>query len=307
MPRSLCPIFLVVALTPGLLAFPPWGAVAQEATPAPRFTNMVDIGGRAIGLTCEGSGSPTVVLIGGATLPGDEVWPETVDALSPLARICVFDRAGLGVSEPAASGPQTAADVVADLHAALEAAGEVGPYVPVGFSMGGLFARLYASTHPDEVAGLILVEGAPPGWNVMDLTIGQFPAGAGEEKLREIVAGRDLTMSAPNNMLVSEAQVLAAPPPPWVPTVMIVAGKTDWLLLPEEGDLTWYELEAGARFLQLQAAQARDLNARIVFAEESNHLVPFQQPEVMIAAIKDVVEAVRNPGSWATPEAGAPS
>jgi hypothetical protein len=77
-------------------------------------------------------------------------------------------------------------------------------------------------------------------------------------------------------------------------------------LVPPEGDVTWYDLEFAASFIRQQAAQARDLGARIVVAEESNHLVPFQQPEVMIAAIEDVVEAVRDPSRWATPAAGTP-
>ena len=69
--------------------------------------------------------------------------------------------------------------------------------------------------------------------------------------------------------------------------------------------MTWGDLEAAARFHLLQAGQARDLGARIVVAEESDHLVPFQQPAVMvmIAAIEDVVTAVRDPSSWATPAA----
>ena len=66
-----------------------------------------------------------------------------------MTRVCAFDRAGLGPSDPQPRSPQTAADVVADLHAALAAAGETGPFVPVGFSLGGLFVRLYASTYPD--------------------------------------------------------------------------------------------------------------------------------------------------------------
>ena len=159
-----------------------------EATPAPRFTNTVEVDGRRIGLTCEGSGSPTVVLIGGARSPADLVWPETVDALSPLTRVCVFDRAGLGASDPQPRSPQTAADVVADLHAALEAAGEAGPFVPVGFSFGGLVAQLFASTYPDELAGLVLVEGQPPGWSVVDLTLLPWPE-AEREAIRDMRDG----------------------------------------------------------------------------------------------------------------------
>ena len=174
MPRFRALVVLVV-MTLVLLAVPIRPISAQdatpEATPTPRFTDTVEVDGRRIGLTCEGSGGPTVILIGGLSIPGAEVWPETVDALSPSTRICVFERAGIGVSDPASRVPQTAADVVADLHAALEAVGEAGPFVPVGFSLGGLFAQLFASTYPNEVAGLVLVEGVPPGWNIIDLTI----------------------------------------------------------------------------------------------------------------------------------------
>jgi pimeloyl-ACP methyl ester carboxylesterase len=311
MPRSRVLIFLVAVMTLAACAVPVRPSRAQdatpEATPAPRFTSTVEVDGRHIGLTCEGTGSPTAVLIAGMLAPADRVWPETVDALSPLTRVCVFDRAGQGPSEPAPTVPQTAADIVADLHAALVAAGEAGPFVPVGFSLGGRVAQLFASIYPDEVAGLVLVEGAPPGWDTVDLTLAPLTE-AEREGLRELVSGREpANPSSPVETLLSEAQVLAAPPPPPVPTVMIVAGKIDYLLTEgEERDVTWGDLEAAARFHLLQAGQARDLGARIVVAPESNHLVPFQQPEVMIAAIEDVIEAVRDPSSWATQAAGTP-
>ncbi len=303
MRRSRLVVFLVVVMTLALFAVPVHSIGAQEATPeatpAPRFTDTVEVDGRRIGLTCVGSGSPTVILIGGLRAPGDIVWPETVDALSPLTRVCVFDRAGLGASDPQPRSPQTAADVVADLHTALQAAGEAGPYVPVGFSLGGLFARLYASTYPEAVAGLVLVEGQPPGINARDFAgpVVWFPSEAERETFREVVAGRDPALPGPIDQFASEAQVLAAPLPSPIPTLMIVAGMID----------VEYPLAASAALYELQAVQARDLAARIVWAEESGHLVPFDQPGVMIAAIEDVVEAVRDPSSWATPAASTPT
>jgi pimeloyl-ACP methyl ester carboxylesterase len=312
MPRLRMLILLVMVMGLVVFAIPARSTLAQdatpEATPVPRFTTTVDVDGRRIGLTCEGSGSPTVVLIGGMLSPADRVWPETVDALNSLTRVCVFDRAGQGASDPVSRAPQTVADIVADLGAALAAAGEAGPFVPVGFSLGGLVAQLFASTYPDQLAGLVLVEGAPPGWNVVDLTLSPLTE-AEREGLRELVAGREpANPSSPVETLISEGQVLAAPPPPPVPTVMIVAGNIDWMLTEgEERDVTWGDLGTPGLVLLLQSGQARDLGARIVIAEESGHLVPFDQPDVMIAAIKDVVEAVRDPSSWATPAAGTPS
>jgi pimeloyl-ACP methyl ester carboxylesterase len=301
MPRFRALVFLVVVMTLALLAVPIRTIHAQdatpEATPAPRFTNTVEVDGRRIGLTCEGSGSPTVILSAGARSPADRAWPAVVDAISPMTRICAFDRAGLGPSDPPPHRPLTAADVVADLHAALEAAGETGPFVLLGWSAGGPIVRLYATTYLDEVVGLVLVEAVPPGLNARDYVLDWFPSEAERETERAFTGGRDPELESPIDQFMSEAQLLAAPPPPRVPTVEIVAGMID-PELPLLGDATWYEA---------QAYQARDLGARVVIAEESDHFIPFNQPEVIIAAIEDVVAAVRDPSSWATPTAGTPS
>ena len=207
--RRACLLVLLVATTALALLAPAGRSIsAQHATPAasptPRFTQTVTVDGRRLGLTCAGSGSPTVVLVGGGRRPAEDVWPTILDAISPVTRVCAFDRAGLGASDPQPHSPQTAADVVADLHAALAAAGETGPFVPVGFSLGGLFVRLYASSHPDAVAGLVLVDAAPPG--------SYGPS-----------AEADPRWEAPIDFFVSESQVVAAPPPPPVPAVVIVA------------------------------------------------------------------------------------
>ena len=282
MRRSRVPAVLVVAMALALLAPPVRGIGARqaspEASPAPRFANTVALDGRRLGLTCLGSGRPTVVLVGGLRRPAEAVWPPIVDALSPLTRVCAFDRAGLGPSDPQPRSPQTAADVVADLHAALGAVGEAGPFVPVGFSGGGLFVRLYASTHPDQVAGLVLVDAGPPG-----------SYGPND--------GMQPGLAAPIDFSASEEQVLAAPPLPPVPTVVIVAEKPEPAFIP--GAVTaWHPA---------QEAQARDLGARLVVAEGSGHFVSLDRPGVVIAAIEAVVAAVRDPSSWATPAAATPA
>jgi pimeloyl-ACP methyl ester carboxylesterase len=189
--------------------------------------------------------------------------------------------------------------VVGDLHAALAAAGESGPYVPVGFSIGGLIARLFASTYPNEVGGLVLVEGQPPSISMRVLAI------LGED-VRAEVTGHDPDVAAPIDELVSEAQVLGAPPSR-VPTVAIVAGKLDLRDLEDPTDfaMALKALDYNAALHEAQAAQVRDLGARIVYAEESGHLVPFDQPEIIGPTIEDVIAAVRDPSSWATPAAAS--
>jgi pimeloyl-ACP methyl ester carboxylesterase len=138
------------------------------------FTGLVDIGGRRLYLACKGSGTPTVILEAGAGNNGD-IWsmvePEgagkisVFDGVAQFTRVCAYDRPGTVAgsmrsrSDPAPM-PRSAGDIVADLRALLAAAGVRPPYVLVGHSFGGLVVRLFASTVPDEVIGLVLVDAA---------------------------------------------------------------------------------------------------------------------------------------------------
>ena len=117
---------------------------------------MVDIGGRAIHLNCSGSGHPTYLLEAGAVGFAD-IWQWVRAGLQPDARVCAYDRAGLGASEANADGiaPES---LRRDLKAALDAADERPPYVLVGHSLGGILVRSFAAAHPDDVQALVLVD-----------------------------------------------------------------------------------------------------------------------------------------------------
>src|SRR4029453_4449073 len=149
-----------------------WVAHAAETG---NFAGLVDIGGgRKMYLKCSGRGSPTVVL-GGGLRGSAEDWgisekskPRVFSEVATFTRVCACDRPGTPVGEkPSRSDPvpqpTTAKDAVADLHALLSAAGEAGPYVLVGHSYGGLIVRLYSSTYPKEVSGLVLVDALSEG------------------------------------------------------------------------------------------------------------------------------------------------
>jgi pimeloyl-ACP methyl ester carboxylesterase len=120
---------------------------------------LVDIGGRRINLHCAGSGAPTVILMAGIS-SWSPVWYKTQPVIAQQTRVCAFDRASYGFSDPAPR-PQILSDTVSDLHAALNGAPIPGPYVLVGHSLGGVEARLYAQRWPKEVAGMILVDTSP--------------------------------------------------------------------------------------------------------------------------------------------------
>ena len=163
---------ILLLLVPLATALDPPSARAADSQD---FAGLVDIGGgRKMYLDCRGTGSPTVVLVAGlrgsaedwniAEKPGPIVFPE----VAKFTKVCAYDRPGTPVGEkPSRSDPvpqpTSAASGVADLHALLSAAGETGPYVLVAHSYGGLIGRLYASTYPDQIAGLVLVDALSEG------------------------------------------------------------------------------------------------------------------------------------------------
>jgi pimeloyl-ACP methyl ester carboxylesterase len=118
--------------------------------------HLTKVGARRMNIFCSGEGSPTVILDSG--LGGDTTdWRLVQGRIARHTRVCSYDRAGMGFSDPA-SPPRDAAAIVTDLHALLRAAGIAPPYVLVGHSIAGLYVRLYTDRYPSEVAGLVLVD-----------------------------------------------------------------------------------------------------------------------------------------------------
>ena len=131
--------------------------ISQSTAPTVAMRGqLVDVGPYRLHLECTGSRGPTVVLepgAGGSAASMGLIAP----AVARDSRVCVYDRAGRGWSDPAASPPD-GAQIATDLHALLNRAHVPGPYVLAGHSFGGLYVRTYAAKYPDEVAGLVLVD-----------------------------------------------------------------------------------------------------------------------------------------------------
>jgi pimeloyl-ACP methyl ester carboxylesterase len=121
----------------------------------------VDVGGYRLHLYCIGEGSPTVVLEAGSGGKGVIAWSLVQDqmAATTRGRVCSYDRAGFGWSDPdPADQPRPSSQVAQTLHTLLHNAGLEEPYVLVGHSSGGLHVRNFAYQYPDEVAGLVLID-----------------------------------------------------------------------------------------------------------------------------------------------------
>jgi len=133
-------------------------AEAASARRNPPPGRMVDVGGgRRLHLICKGDApGPTVIIEQGAGAPS-AFWCPVLNETAAFARVCAYDRAGLGWSDPV-KGPRTMRDRVEDLDALLMAADIPGPYVLVGHSYGGPLISLYARAHPDDVAGMVFAD-----------------------------------------------------------------------------------------------------------------------------------------------------
>ena len=136
-----------------------WLALRGLGPPYHAMGERVASGERSVYLDCRGSGLPTVVLEAGMG-GGAGSWGSVFEALASTTRTCAYDRAGLGSSD--ARGRHTLLDAVVDLRTVLMAAGESGPFIVVGHSLGGSYARVFGDRFGNEVAGIVLVDSFDP-------------------------------------------------------------------------------------------------------------------------------------------------
>jgi pimeloyl-ACP methyl ester carboxylesterase len=324
-------------------------AIAQDRPDPPPYPapgRLVDVGGWRLHLNCTGltrPRQPTVILEAGL---GDfsVEWSLVQPGVTPLARVCSYDRAGDGWSE-LGPHPRTFRQIVFELHTLLERAGERPPFVLVGHSYGGWLVRQYQSTYPSEVAGMVLVEaGAEDPWRLTGtgtlvrssalvtgqavppvqmsgpLRVSDIPSPA----LAQMRAGAaELSRNpnaAPRDRLPPDAQRMRS----WALQGIghIAAGvnpfeKEELAALRAErskeehplGDLPLVVItrglpdESGPNAAAMEEEHRRDHTAvaafsrrgELIIATHSGHHVQLEEPELVVSAIEEVIEATRGP------------
>ena len=283
--------------------------MACTLSAAPLSDRIAIGGGRHLYLECHGSGSPTVVLDGGHRERGD-FW-NVSDPASPkatpvlagvqqLTRVCTYDRPGTVVgsapkdfsrSDPVPM-PRNAAAAVTDLHELLSAAKVPGPYVLVGHSFGRLDIFLYELNYPRSVAGIVFVDALPPQLrNQMTPSLWKTYSELNAQPL----PGLDYKELETMDFSASIDQVQRALARTTLPAIPIVVLTKD-----RPFDLAGREVPAGfgekldAAWRRAQRQLAASIAHVPLTVVETSHNISIERPDVVIDAIRRVVEAVRS-------------
>lgn len=243
--------------------------IVARATASESGTIAID--GQRLHYELLGDTGPTVVFEAG--LGADlSTWEPVAGPVATFAQVFLYDRAGLGQSQPLAqvNQPVTAAAVVSRLRDLLREAGREPPYVLVGHSLGGLYVQMFARTYPSEVSGVLLLDASSAVAPEQLKTRAELTPGTAEYLEEEGVPA-------------SNREVLAAGPFPNIPLIVVAA--TDHGPFFKE----WEPL-----LLQLQEGLARlSPQGKLIIAQGGGHDVHQDRPELVVEALRDLVAAVR--------------
>ena len=243
-------------------------------------TDSVEIDGRTIAYLSAGKGTPTVVFEAGLGSNGLASWALVAPDVAEHARVFAYDRPGYGDSDLTGS-PRDGATMVEELRELLATTGHEPPYLLVGHSLGGTLMDLFARTHPDEVAGLVLVDSRHHEYT--ERCVAQFgPVQCDVPADDEIAGVPEPILGEWRALPDTEAQLAAVPPLSDMPLAVIVAGIA--MGSPETFEL-WGRTQ--------QDYADRVPGSQLIVAEGSDHGIPGQQPQLIIDTIIGLIGATR--------------
>jgi pimeloyl-ACP methyl ester carboxylesterase len=269
---------VLLAITLGLFACGGGGgggAAAPSPSPTPS-SGRADIGGFELTYECRGEGEPTVILEAGLGAAGTSEFDGFLERVAETTRVCTYDRAGTGASDDRPAGEHVTGSLMAEeLHRLLDVLQIPLPVDLVAHSYGGMVVRAFEGAYPNDVAGMVLLDvSSEPEVPVYErLDAGPWIDGSDRVDIhatvRELHAAGDLGD---------------------IPLIVVTAG-----IIDDEWLATVPTLAARA---QVRLAGLSS-NAMQVVATDSGHFVHEDAPDVVLAAIAQVVEAAGSGSSLA--------
>jgi pimeloyl-ACP methyl ester carboxylesterase/Tol biopolymer transport system component len=257
----------------------------------PKTERMVDVGGRKLHTRLYGQGSPTVLFVSGTNDAPQETWDPLIDALAAEATVVTYDRAGIGKSEIGGL-PTHAKQSAIDLRRLIKELDPPKPVLFVGHSYGVMVVKLFASLFPDEVDGLVLMDGAPS--TIVDAQK-KILTGADLERLERMTSGATAPPDPRTEMdyiFESRQQELKMGPLPRVPTLVLIAGANR-----EAGVPPGFSPEAREKMarlgIDLQKEMAAELGGESIVFEDLSHFMHLEKPEPIIRAIQSMIRNLR--------------
>ncbi|HEY5277662.1 MAG TPA: alpha/beta hydrolase [Coriobacteriia bacterium] len=247
--------------------------------------STIEVNGTRAYLDCRGTGSPTVILEAGFG-SGASGWGFVLEWVAAQTRVCAWDRPGTGGSDPI--GRHTLEDTARHLRATLAAAGEEPPFIVVGHSLGGVYARVFASTFRSEVSGVVLVDPYLPDIRPVE-HVALDPA-LREDWLSGLRATNDRVAAAEDLDWEASSGQLSAASIQGIPLeLLFVDQRFRWEgpFEPAQDDL----IAAWRRLLGGLSAEYR-----LTIAEDSTHLIQYDRPDLVVDAILRLVDRSHSAG-----------
>jgi len=292
---------------------------------------LIDIGGYKLHIHCTGRGGPTVILDSGLGLSSID-WTLVQSKIAEFSQVCSYDRAGYGWSDESPY-PRTSVQMMEELNTLLTEAGIPPPYILVGHSLGGINIRVFTNLYPEKVAGLVLIDPSheqqinpkqlpPPPEDIqpnrfLDLvrvrlgitrlqlllsnqtiTPQQFPESIQDIWLAKLSTTKQTKTSLDESYNIDDNLKNIASMDDHVgdkPLIVIMGAKLQGL---EKLGYSEEWVEWDRKFREFMNTLNKDFadkapKGKYMIAEESGHMIPWQQPTIIVEAVREMVENTR--------------
>lgn len=225
-----------------------------------------------------GHGKPCIIFLNGFGA-GIASWKKVIPDVADVGTLLLYNRAGIGKSSKATT-KQKGDVAIATLRKVLKSLQLAPPYILVGWSMGGLFANLFARMYPEEIQAVVFVESAFSNPDELEVLLPHA------RQLDKMLYGLQVSIfrlfpnSEMSSLEESAALVRGAGAFPDIPVVVLTGVKTSW--------------QHTKSFQEARVALAEELaeltsSARHVITDKSGHTLAWTEPELVIDAIRSVI------------------